>query len=287
MTLILDDIVNIDKARQIIPGNTEMHAYVQTPEFCKEIVGLRDDKPVGVKTLNRVIEGILDDYLISKDQYVWGNGVPGLLNVFQDAFLNAAMWGNQSEPGKKIEVDFKYGILGSSIVIRDEGEGFDYRSRILDVQSEFPHDFKHNGGGMRKFHDTPLFVSYHDAGNIMSISTRVFSMGEYEKFNGLGEEGGYVGDYIVQGKIHARPAGQIVNYADGLEGYGFTFGVQKYDEKGELGKPVDPQSIIDMIAANFQPGEKIRVTVSGDHQLDELKKHADTFWGLFYDSRER
>ena len=96
MVFVLEDLAKIENDRGINDSNTEEHTYVQTQGFCDEIIGLRDDKGRSIGQIRRAIESILGDYLEFKRVYVWGKSTPGLLDVFQDAFINAAMWGNQT-----------------------------------------------------------------------------------------------------------------------------------------------------------------------------------------------
>ncbi|MEA3514477.1 MAG: hypothetical protein U9R34_03305 [Nanoarchaeota archaeon] len=182
MVFVLENLVELEKDRRIIYSNTEEHTYVQTPEFCDEIIRLREDNRKSVGQISRAIELILEDYIEFKRYYVWGKNTQGILDVFQDAFINAAMWGNQAVSGKRIEVKFNYGLYGSVILIGDEGNGFDYQSRILSLQEDNGHDYEHQGGGMRKFHNSRLFLANHSDGSLLSISTKIFSKEEFYKF---------------------------------------------------------------------------------------------------------
>lgn len=182
MVFVLEDLAELEKYRRIIDSNTEEHTYVQTPAFCDEIIRLRDDNRKSVGQISRAIESILEDFIEFKQYYVWGKSTQGILDVFQDAFINAAMWGNQAVPGKKIDIKFKYGLYGNIIIIGDKGNGFDYQSRISSIQEGKAHDYEHHGGGMRKFHNSMLFLAYHNDGNLLSIATKIFSKEEFYKF---------------------------------------------------------------------------------------------------------
>lgn len=182
MVFVLENLAELEKDRRIIDSNTEEHTYVQTPEFCDEIIRLREDNRKSVGQISRAIETMIEDYIEFKQHYVWGKSTYGILDVFQDAFINAAMWGNQAVPGKRIEVEFNYGLYGSVVLVGDKGDGFDYQSRVLSLQEGRGHDYGHHGGGMRKFNNSGLFFAYHDKGNLLSISTKIFSREEYYKF---------------------------------------------------------------------------------------------------------
>ncbi|MCK5025273.1 MAG: hypothetical protein KAS15_01685 [Nanoarchaeota archaeon] len=182
MVFILEDLAELEKDRRIIYSNTKEHTYVQTPEFCDEIIRLRDDNRKSVGQISRAIESSLEDYIEFKQYYVWGKSINGVLDVFQDAFINAAMWGNQAVPGKIIDVKFKYGLYGSVVLVGDKGDGFDYQSRILSLQECKGHDSEHQGMGMKKFHNSGFFFAYHSNGSLLSIATKIFSREEYYKF---------------------------------------------------------------------------------------------------------
>jgi len=182
MVLVLEDLAELEKDRRIIYSNTKEHTYVQTPEFCDEIIRLRDNNRKSVGQISRAIESSLEEYIEFKQYYVWGKSINRVLDVFQDAFINAAMWGNQAVPGKMIEVKFKYGLYGSVVLVGDKGDGFDYQSRILSLQEGKNHAYEHNGGGMRKFNKSRLFFAYHSNGSLLSIATKIFSREEYYKF---------------------------------------------------------------------------------------------------------
>lgn len=167
MVFVLEDIAKIETDRQIHAKLTEAKEHTQTGTDI-----LKDPDTASV------INSILEPYVNVADVYVWGDSMIGVLGVFTDAFLNAGMWGNRDTPDKKITVTLKYGFLGSVIYVEDEGEGFDYLSQIHKLQTDESHDFSHNGGGMKKFHESNLQIAYHGRGNLISIASPVFTLDE-------------------------------------------------------------------------------------------------------------
>ena len=170
MVFILEEIARIESDRRIQHDLNETRVHVQASEFFKDTDTFR------------VIDSMLENYVNYAQHYVWDGSIISILGVFTDAFLNAGMWGNQNTPKKKITVQLKYGILGSVIYIADEGEGFDYLTEIGKVQRGEKHTCHHNGGGLRKFHESNLHIAYHGKGNVISIATPVFTQEEVNRF---------------------------------------------------------------------------------------------------------
>jgi len=173
MVFVLDDIAKIESDRKFIPALEEVHIHTQASNDM-----IRDGK-----IIDKVIYDILESYVNYANIHVWGKESIGTLGVFTDAFLNAGIWGNNNTPGKNITTTIRYGLFGSVIFIEDEGQDFDYQSRIDKLQSGESHEYQRNGGGMKKFNDTHLHIAYHGKGNLISIATKVFSSDEVIEFN--------------------------------------------------------------------------------------------------------
>ena len=172
MVFLLEDLAKIEQDRGVhLIYISEEDVHVQSSNDI-----LRDSRTPGV------INDTLEPFIVNAGYYCWGVVLPPILSVFTDAFLNAGMWGNRNVIGKKITTTFKYGSYGGVICIRDEGEGFDFRGQIDKIKKGETHIYGHNGGGLRKFSQSPLFISYHGVGNLISIATPVFSKQEFLDF---------------------------------------------------------------------------------------------------------
>jgi len=110
-----------------------------------------------------------------------GQANRGTLALFTDAIANAARWGNKGLPGSFIEVTVEYGMLGSLILVQDQGSGFDYHA-VLDKYQKGEKHVPEGGAGIRKFGSSHLHVSYHGNGNLVSIATPQISLEEALKF---------------------------------------------------------------------------------------------------------
>jgi len=78
-----------------------------------------DSRPENISSIERFVEEICDYYNIN-DTY-FGN----ILIALTEAFNNALIHGNQSNPSKKITVVFESKPKGLSFTVTDEGGGFD------------------------------------------------------------------------------------------------------------------------------------------------------------------
>lgn len=170
MVFVLEDIAKIEMDRNMNTAIVDSFTYVQPSDV------LRDMKT------NDKIHTIMEGYVEAAQHYVWNSDIGDVLSVFTDSFLNAGMWGNKNISGKRIQVCIKYGLFGSVIYVEDEGQGFDYKAQIEKLQRGEQHDFSNNGGGLRKFHESVLYISYHGCGNKISIATRVSSQEELRDF---------------------------------------------------------------------------------------------------------
>jgi len=78
-----------------------------------------DSRPENISSIERFVEEICDYYNIN-DTY-FGN----ILIALTEAFQNALVHGNQSDPTKQIHVIFESKPKGLSFTVKDEGAGFD------------------------------------------------------------------------------------------------------------------------------------------------------------------
>ena len=81
-----------------------------------------ESKPENISSIERFVEEICDYYNIN-DTY-FGN----ILIALTEAFQNALVHGNQSDPTKRIQVIFESKPKGLSFTVKDEGDGFDMDS---------------------------------------------------------------------------------------------------------------------------------------------------------------
>lgn len=84
----------------------------------KEIITL-ESRQENISSVERFVEEICDYYNIN-DTY-FGN----ILIALTEAFQNALVHGNESDPSKKIQLVFESKPKGLSFTITDEGKGFD------------------------------------------------------------------------------------------------------------------------------------------------------------------
>src|SRR3989344_9383547 len=90
MVFLLEDIAKIEEDRKTDLGIVENFTHIQASNDI-----IQDPKS------HKAILEIMEQYVEAAQYYVWGMQVVGILGVFTDAFLNAGMWGNGNEPGKK------------------------------------------------------------------------------------------------------------------------------------------------------------------------------------------
>ena len=93
-----------------------------------------------------------------------------LQDVLPDAVLNGVLRGNEGDLTKKVRTTMKFGALGFVVYVRDEGNGFDYRTRVGDHRLG-GRNYQNKGLGFARFEYSPLFVAYHGCGNELSIAT--------------------------------------------------------------------------------------------------------------------
>ncbi len=172
MVFVLGDRAKIETDRYIDEGLTERYRFCQSSDdiLTEDGASLEMGK-------------MLETYVDVSQYYAWGKLTDGILGVFHDAFLNAAMWGNGNRPGSCIDVEVKYGLFGSAIFVKDEGQGFEYAATTESFRRGEPYAQRH-GGGMWKFDNTHFHVSYHGNGNLISISTPLITYKDVGEFLG-------------------------------------------------------------------------------------------------------
>jgi len=171
MVFVLDSREKIEADRKIDDKLTERYSYTQVTD------DIFHDPKVSLK-----MGDMLETHVDVSRFYAWEELTGGILGAFHDAFLNAAMHGNKNKPGSVVRVEVEYGLLGSSVFVKDEGPGFDYRAVIEACRNGRPYATR-NGGGTRKFQDSYFHISYHDNGSLISISTPLITLDHVREFN--------------------------------------------------------------------------------------------------------
>lgn len=78
--------------------------------------------PESIHQVERLIEEICEDFNLNHNYL-------GCITVaLNEAFTNALEHGNKKDPDKLITIDFQKTSTGLSFSIKDEGEGFDFKS---------------------------------------------------------------------------------------------------------------------------------------------------------------
>lgn len=163
MTLLLEERAKIEADRLIEPDNTAVNDRIT-------LVQPGNTLARGTQVLDLIHDRFLDEYLTTARRYQWYERTFDTFRIVSEAVVNAMLWGNYDLPQKRVFVDIEYGLLGSAIFIRDEGRGFDYRTTIERYCAGEKY-FQRRGGGMRTYDESPLSVSFHGSGNIVSIAT--------------------------------------------------------------------------------------------------------------------
>jgi len=114
-----------------------------------------------IAIVEKLIDDICADYEINEDYY--GN----ILVALTEAVNNAILHGNKSNPDKKVSVTFGADDNGLSFVIKDEGDGFDYKN-IPDPTS--PKNIENpNGRGVFLMRQLADEISFKDNGRMVSM----------------------------------------------------------------------------------------------------------------------
>ena len=124
--------------------------------------------PESIHQVEKLIEQICDEYNLN-------NNYLGCITVaLTEAFANALEHGNKKNPEKQITITFEKSSTGVSFRIKDEGEGFDYKS-IPDPKDDgkekvFP------GRGIFLIKTLSDNVNFVDPGNEIEIGFQISSI---------------------------------------------------------------------------------------------------------------
>ncbi len=124
--------------------------------------------PESIHQLEGLIEDVCDDYNLNHNYL-------GCISVaLTEAFNNALQHGNKNNPEKIISIDFEKTSTGLEFRIKDEGDGFDFKS-IPDVkddgkEKEFP------GRGIFLIKTLADDVSFVGKGNEIGIGFKISSI---------------------------------------------------------------------------------------------------------------
>ncbi len=116
--------------------------------------------------LEKVI-GYLVDFL---EQMQCGVELFSLRLVLFEALTNAVVHGNRSDESLKVTIETKVSNGLLKIVVSDEGDGFDWRSKIKDT---VPLDHLSSGRGLIILRTYEYFPTYNDIGNVLSLEKRL------------------------------------------------------------------------------------------------------------------
>ncbi len=112
---------------------------------------------------------IVDEMLQKLTEEGWGDeDTFGVHLAVEEALMNAIKHGNQLDPGKTVQVDYRFNATDLEIEVEDEGPGFDPSAvpdPTLEENLELP-----SGRGlmlMRTFMGT---VDYNERGNRVSMT---------------------------------------------------------------------------------------------------------------------
>lgn len=124
--------------------------------------------PESIHQLEGLIEDVCDDYNLNHNYL-------GCISVaLTEAFNNALQHGNKNNPEKIISIDFEKTSTGLEFRIKDEGDGFDFKS-IPDVkddgkEKEFP------GRGIFLIKTLADNVSFVGKGNEIGVGFKISSI---------------------------------------------------------------------------------------------------------------
>jgi serine/threonine-protein kinase RsbW len=125
-------------------------------------------QPSSLNQLERLIEEVCDDYNLNHNYL-------GCITVaLTEAFSNALEHGNKNNPDKMIDIHFEKSSTGLSFRMKDEGDGFDFKS-IPDVKDDgkekvFP------GRGIFLIKTLADEVNYVGKGNEIEIGFKISSI---------------------------------------------------------------------------------------------------------------
>jgi serine/threonine-protein kinase RsbW len=127
-----------------------------------------DSKPENISSVERFVEEICDYYNLN-DTY-FGN----ILVALTEAFRNALIHGNQSDPAKKIHIVFQSRPKGLSFTVSDEGDGFDPSVIPDPVEEETPSGIGKGIFLMRSLSDK---LSFEKEGKSVEMFFRISGIG--------------------------------------------------------------------------------------------------------------
>ncbi len=85
-----------------------------------------------------------------------------------EVLINAFLWGNKADIEKNVQVQIFEGDNGRLLQVKDQGDGFDYRSLVNKVYRGEKY-WQHAGNGMSKLQENPVVHAGYD-----HASTSVF-----------------------------------------------------------------------------------------------------------------
>jgi serine/threonine-protein kinase RsbW len=106
------------------------------------------------------------------------NSQTRLINAFREAIGNAIQHGNQRDPQKTVRGLYRQDATQVTVVVRDEGDGFDYQRYLQQAKErdavEAARERHQQGGqgglGIFMIHRCADRVEYNDAGNVVTFT---------------------------------------------------------------------------------------------------------------------
>lgn len=90
--------------------------------------------------------------------------------IAREALNNAILHGSRMDPDKKMHAVLEYDGVALRLVVRDEGQGFDWRA----VQNrEMVPDHRENGRGLKLYRMYADQVEFNEPGNQVTLTRRV------------------------------------------------------------------------------------------------------------------
>jgi len=129
-----------------------------------------DSRPDNISAIERFVEEICDYYNIN-DTY-FGN----ILIALTEAFNNALIHGNDSDPSRKIQVVFESKPKGLSFTVSDEGAGYDPDTvpDPLDLETD---ESIQRGRGMFLIRSLSDKVEFKNGGSSLEMFFRISGIG--------------------------------------------------------------------------------------------------------------
>lgn len=120
-----------------------------------------------VEQVCRLAEQELDTHLLnSKDRFA-------ILLLLSEAVNNAVLHGCRQNPA--LSFSSRLVILAGEVLIEvsDDGDGFDWKTRIAQAESEPPNDTDENGRGFSIFRRYATSTSFNKAGNCIRLTRKI------------------------------------------------------------------------------------------------------------------